>query len=101
MNKISACRKILTNSLSLVLLDQGRIKPRKFKTFISVLNETPALNNNQVPLAFLHPGDNASVTYRGTVVASLGVQDVKLYSMFDVIDRHVDEHLFSILECSS
>ena len=60
------------------VLFKGRIKPKKFKTLISVLNETPALNNNVVPLDFLRPGENENVTYRGTVVASLGVQDVKL-----------------------
>ncbi len=30
-------------------------------------------------MEFLKPGENENVTYRGTVVASLGVQDVKLY----------------------
>ncbi|CAF4693516.1 unnamed protein product, partial [Rotaria sp. Silwood1] len=63
---------------------KGRIKPKKFKTLVSVLNETPSLNNNIVPLEFLHPGENENVTYRGTVVASLGVQDVKL--MFILAD---------------
>ncbi|CAF1518837.1 unnamed protein product [Rotaria magnacalcarata] len=63
---------------------KGRIKPKKFKTLISVLNEAPTLNNNIVPLEFLHTGENENVTYRGTVVASLGVQDVKL--MFILAD---------------
>ena len=58
---------------------KGRIKPKKFKTLISILNETPGLNNNIVPFDFLRVGENDNVTYRGTVVASLGVQDVKLY----------------------
>jgi hypothetical protein len=61
---------------------QGRIKPKKFKTLISVLNETRTLNNNIVPLEFLRSGENENVTYRGTVVASLGVQDVKLYFVY-------------------
>ena len=60
---------------------QGRIKSRKFKTLISVLNETPPSHNNSVPLQFLRPGENEDATYRGTVVASLGVQDVKLYAL--------------------
>ncbi|CAF1570539.1 unnamed protein product, partial [Adineta steineri] len=63
---------------------KGRIKPKKFKTLISVLNETPPINNNVVPLEFLRSGENENVTYRGTVVASLGVQDVKL--MFILVD---------------
>lgn len=58
---------------------KGRIKPKKFKTLISILNEMPPLNNNVVPLAFLRTGENEHATYRGTVVGSLGVQDVKLY----------------------
>lgn len=41
----------------------------------------PPLNNNVVPLAFLRTGENEHATYRGTVVGSLGVQDVKLYWM--------------------
>lgn len=57
---------------------KGRIKPKKFKTLISMLNQTPPLNKNIASLENLRPGENENVTYRGTVVASLGVQDVKL-----------------------
>ncbi|UJR38381.1 hypothetical protein I4U23_031051 [Adineta vaga] len=67
-----------------LLACKGRIKPKKFKTLISILNETPPFSNNIVPLQFLHPGENENGTYRGTVVASLGVQDVKL--MFILVD---------------
>ena len=61
-----------------LLACKGRIKPKKFKTLISVLNETRPLSDNVVPLGFLREGENENATYRGTVVASLGVQDVKL-----------------------
>lgn len=60
---------------------QGRIKSRKFKTLISILNEAPPCHDNTVPLQFLQLGENEDRTYRGTVVASLGVQDVKLYTL--------------------
>lgn len=43
-----------------------------------MLNQTPPLNKNIASLENLRPGENENVTYRGTVVASLGVQDVKL-----------------------
>ncbi len=72
------CLKSLEKKRRFLLFVQGRIKPKKFKTLISVLNETRSFNNNIVPLEFLRPGENENVTYRGTVVASLGVQDVKL-----------------------
>lgn len=68
------------NRIRILFFLKGRIKPKKFKTLISILNETPGLHNNIVPFDFLRVGENDNVTYRGTVVASLGVQDVKLYS---------------------
>ena len=66
-------------NLFFIFIFKGRIKPKKFKTLISVLNETPTINNNIIPLEFIRSGENDNATYRGTVVASLGVQDVKLY----------------------
>ncbi|CAF1008494.1 unnamed protein product, partial [Didymodactylos carnosus] len=62
---------------------KGRLKPKRFKSLISVLNETKC-NDNVVPLDFLCNGENDTVIYRGTVVASLGIQDVKL--MFILAD---------------
>ena len=52
------------------------------------------MNNNVVPLEFLRPGENENVTYRGTVVASLGVQDVKLYEISFYYARRESIHLF-------
>jgi hypothetical protein len=76
---------------------KGRIKPKKFKTLISVLNEIPTFNNNIAPLDILHPGENENATYRGTVVASLGVQDVKLYKLF--LQKKTNFYFFLDIEC--